>query len=112
MHHRLLVTTRNAASPEDARKAVTAGLIEQGFVDDPTTRWSGGIADWFVTGGRFSNDLGGSDDAQLVTDELYDDYLAEYEGFDTIEGFADLEREPVSRQFINRKWLVVVDYHD
>ena len=129
MHHRLLVTTRNATSSEDARWAVTNGLIDQGFVNDPTTRWSGGVADWFVIGGRFSGqlaglnlveqfdrcltcELGSEDDARLVTGELYERFLEDYEGLTESDGFADLEHEPVSHRFIGKKWLVVVDYHD
>jgi hypothetical protein len=127
MHHKFLVTT-NATSSFDARLAVLSGLIRQGFLKDPTERWGGGIADWFQIGGRYSgllsgigeaaqlrrnrdDQLGDEDDAQLVTAELYDRYLAEYEGRAEGDGFADIEREPVSRAFIGSKWLVVVDYH-
>ena len=57
--------------------------------------------------------LGAEDDAQLVTAELYDRFLAELRRpRRKSEGFADLEHEPVSRAFIGTKWLVVVDYHD
>ena len=112
MHHRLLVTTRTGATAFDACAAVERGLIAQGFIGydgDPTNRFTSGVADWFEIGGRFADEL--DDNAEFLTAELYDDHLAEYEGFDGIEGFVDLERETLSREFIGRKWLVVVDYH-
>ncbi|HEX6014935.1 MAG TPA: hypothetical protein VFY87_24685, partial [Geminicoccaceae bacterium] len=55
--------------------------------------------------------FGADDDAQLVTPEFYDRFLEQYEGSEDDEGFADLERERLSRKFIGTKWLVVVDYH-
>ena len=114
MHYRLLVTTGPAASSLAARRQVSDGLYKQGFIENPAVRWSGGIADWFVIGGRFSGCLarfGTADDAMLLTSALYDRFLAQYEGF-TVDGeYVDLEGEQLSREFIGRKWLVVVDYH-
>lgn len=109
MHHRLLVTTRNGASALDACEAVERGLVAQGFVGDPTSRFARGVADYFGIGGRFANEL--DDNAEFLTAELYDRFLLEYEGIAECDGFVDLERERLSREFIGRKWLVVVDYH-
>ncbi|HWB10544.1 MAG TPA: hypothetical protein VG826_15045 [Pirellulales bacterium] len=56
--------------------------------------------------------LGYVDDAMIVSEALYNALLAENEGIDTdCQHFADLDGEEVSRGFIGRKWLVVVDYH-
>jgi len=54
---------------------------------------------------------GYEDDAMLVTQELYDALLKEYEGQEESEYHADLEYESISPEMIGRKWLVVVDYH-
>jgi hypothetical protein len=52
------------------------------------------------------------DDAMIVSEALYDALLAVNEGTDSDGyGFADLDGDEVSRSFIGRKWLVVVDYH-
>ena len=51
------------------------------------------------------------DDAMVLTQELYDDLLKEYEGLEDAEHYADLEREPVTPDMVGKKWLVVVDYH-
>jgi hypothetical protein len=79
--------------------------------------------------------LGHEDDAQVVTKELYDRFLKQWEeraegvvpGREDIEdgffvrehddghgydGFLDIEDEPVDVDFIRRKWLVVVDLHE
>lgn len=53
------------------------------------------------------------DDAMVVTEALYTALLAENEGTESDrEHFADLDFDEVSRDFIGRKWLVVVDYHN
>jgi hypothetical protein len=53
------------------------------------------------------------DDAVIVTPELYAALLAEYAGQVASDGeFVDLDCEPVGPDFIGRKWLVVVDYHN
>ncbi len=56
--------------------------------------------------------LGGEDDAMLVDQALFDRFLAERRGESAVEGFADLDDEPVDSSFIGRKWLVIVDYHN
>lgn len=55
---------------------------------------------------------GYEDDAMLVTQELYDSLLKSYEGKHTSEEHADLEYDEVSPDFVGKKWLSVVDYHD
>jgi hypothetical protein len=54
---------------------------------------------------------GYADDAMLLTQELYDALLKEYEGKEESEYHADLEYDSVSPEMIGKKWLVVVDYH-
>jgi len=56
-------------------------------------------------------DTGYEDDAMLLTQELYDALLKEYEGTEEFEHHADLEYDEVSPAMIGKKWLVVVDYH-
>ena len=55
---------------------------------------------------------GYEDDAMLLTQELYDALLKQYEGQEDSEYHADLEYEAVSPEMIGKKWLVVVDYHN
>ena len=55
--------------------------------------------------------LGYTDDAMAVTPLLFDALLAEYQGEDSCDGYVDLDCDPLQRDFIGRKWLVVVDYH-
>ena len=65
-----------------------------------------------------SDELGREDDAMLVDQALYDQFLKEYHGEEcrreSTDGgsFADLDHEEVAESFIGRKWLVVVDYHN
>jgi hypothetical protein len=61
---------------------------------------------------------GGDDDAMPLNRRLYDHFLKEHAGFATslpgqgaVCDFADLDDEPVEESFIDRKWLVVIDYH-
>jgi len=61
--------------------------------------------------------LGSDDDAMLVTRALYDHFLRPVAGETqcfhkaSLPDVADLEGEQVDDSFIDRKWLVVVDYH-
>ncbi|HWB12757.1 MAG TPA: hypothetical protein VG826_26260 [Pirellulales bacterium] len=56
---------------------------------------------------------GYADDAMVISEALYDILLAANEGCDNDgEGFADLDGDEVNRDFVGRKWLVVVDYHN
>ncbi|MGH7194056.1 MAG: hypothetical protein ACREJM_11075 [Candidatus Saccharimonadales bacterium] len=56
-------------------------------------------------------DFGYPDDAMRLTKELYTALLTEHAGEDTGDGYADLDGDPLSPDFVGRKWLVVVDYH-
>lgn len=57
MHYRFLVTFNKEAAEtsEEARDYVTNHLHDNGFCGEG--RWSGGLADWFVIGGRWSGEL-------------------------------------------------------
>jgi hypothetical protein len=72
MHYCFLVTFKSGAAKNSAqaRRYVTESLYEQGFVyaDD---RWSSGIADWFVIGGRWSGELSRHTWAKLITEEMH-----------------------------------------
>ena len=181
MHFRFLVTCSRdeAQTSAEARGHVNSFLEEEGFCSQG--RWGGGMADWFVIGGRWSGELsrhswarevtgqiaqmekqhgvqvwgafygdpekervqkelaariqqlwdaeapdafkgipyqrdtyqnnGYEDDAMLLTRELYDALLKQYEGQEDSDYHADLEYEAVSQEMIGKKWLVVVDYH-
>lgn len=129
MHNRLLVTTHRARTSTEARWRVYNGLRDGGFLVDQNKRWSGGIADYFLIGGRFTGvlaeigpherlardhgaKLGYEDDALLLTDDLYDEFLEQYEEWSKADTeYVDLEYEELDRSFIGRKWLVIVDYH-
>ena len=182
MHYRFLVTFAAEDAPDSAvaRGHVSACLEEEGFCG--TGRWGGGLADWFVIGGRWSGELsraswakaitaemdalekehavqvwgafygstektriqqelaarfqrlwdahapdaykgipiqrdtykqdGYADDAMVLTQELYDALLKEYEGKEDSEYHADVEYEPITPAMVGKKWLVVVDYHN
>lgn len=75
------------------------------------------------------NQNGFYDDAMIVNKTLYDAFLKEYKGKEKgkthnvsiVKGmedyswddlhFVDLDDEPVDKEFIGNKWIVVVDYH-
>jgi len=58
-------------------------------------------------------EFGHSDDAMLLTMELYVALLAQYEGLSLDrDSFADLDGDELQPDFVGRKWLVVVDYHN
>uniref|UniRef100_A0A6M3LVC4 Uncharacterized protein n=1 Tax=viral metagenome TaxID=1070528 RepID=A0A6M3LVC4_9ZZZZ len=76
---------------------------------------------WEKEGGKGINaykrdqyeNLGYDDDAMIVTEKIYNDFLKENEGTETNgESFWDLDYEEVNKDFINNKWIVVVDYHN
>lgn len=51
--------------------------------------------------------------AAIVDQQIYDTFLKEHEGiYEDHEHFWDLEDECVSKDFIDNKWIVVVDYHN
>jgi hypothetical protein len=149
MHTLVFVTASNhrGASSSAVRAYVTTVLQRDGFTDQ--TRFSRGWGDWFVIGGRWSGELtrrlGGSDaggnqqdelglddDAQVVTPELYDACLKDFEGESEVcpmwmpngsPGFIDLDSDDLSPETHIAhaagkvgaddpvKWLVVVDLH-
>jgi hypothetical protein len=57
-------------------------------------------------------EYGYEDDAMILTAELYNALLKEYEGQCQSEHHADLEDEPISPTMVGSKWIVVVDYHN
>jgi hypothetical protein len=54
---------------------------------------------------------GYEDDAMILTQDIYDDLLEEFEGSEDSEEHADLDFQAVSPDMVGRKWVVVVDYH-
>jgi hypothetical protein len=54
---------------------------------------------------------GYEDDAMILTQDIYDDLLEEFEGSEDSEEHADLDFEAVSPDMVGRKWIVVVDYY-
>lgn len=60
---------------------------------------------------------GCDDDAQMVDHALYRHFLSQYRGessrkeFSDTCKFADLDGDDVDENFIGRKWLIVIDYH-
>ena len=137
LHSLLLVTCSRdyADTSAEARQYVYHTLQKKPlFVnDEPGDIF---VCDWFVIGGRFSGiltrfakpttlshkqrgihrDFGYADDAMLLDQTLYLRLLAQYEGravgrrMDQL-AFLDLDGERVSPEFVQRKWVVVVDYH-
>jgi hypothetical protein len=80
---------------------------------------------WQALGGQGANpysrdayqELGYPDDAQPLTTALYDALLSKFEGESCVSDgchceFIDLDDEPLISDFVGRKWLVVVDYHN
>jgi len=57
-------------------------------------------------------EYGYEDDAMILTEELYNALLKEYEGQCQSEHHADLEDEAISPDMVGTKWIVVVDYHN
>ena len=58
-----------------------------------------------------SKEEGYEDDAMILTQDIYDDLLEEFEGSEDSENHADLDFEAVSPDMVGRKWIVVVDYY-
>ena len=72
MHYRFLVTFNKdeAETSEDARSYVTDYLHEHGFAGEG--RWGGGLADWFVIGGRWSGELSRHSWGKLLYQQMDD----------------------------------------
>ena len=133
MHTTLYVTISKsrAETNKAARKYVYQFLYnDEQFSQEDEVGNSVGIADWFVIGGRTSDDLailsrpdgeheslGSQSDAGVVGEQLYRRILAQVEGKTQVKvggdlTFWDLDNQPVSKEsHIGKKWLVVVDYH-
>lgn len=61
-------------------------------------------------------ELGFTDDAMLLTQQLYDSLVSQHQGQTIVSDgihceFVDLDNEPLEPDFVGRKWLVIVDYH-
>jgi hypothetical protein len=70
MHFRFLVTFDHDAvrTAEEARDHVSDTLHEEGFCGEG--RWGGGMADWFVIGGRWSGELSRHSWAREITIQM------------------------------------------
>lgn len=130
-HYLLLVTTSAGTDSLSVRRYVTAELeADPTFVGGQPEGYRfaivSAVCDYFGVGGTFTGLLIGEEeardpnweafgdecDALLITEELYDRLLTEFEGREAHDNnFVDLEGEVVDRHFIGRKWLCVVDYH-
>jgi len=128
----LLVTIRPREKNSLAvRRQVTEILeADDSFLEPSISRgllFHDPICDFFTVGGAWSgyligrdgrseNDYGEEYDALPVTEELYDQFLAPYEGEivayeNDALAFVDLDQEEVSRDFIGTRWVVILDYH-
>ena len=54
---------------------------------------------------------GYADDAMILTQEIYDELLKQYEGSEDSQHHADLDCEEVSAEMIGKKWIAVLDCH-
>lgn len=127
------------ANSQDARESAESLLTENGFCGDGY--FNCGKADWFVVGGRWSGYLkdweqkdyvnrnaydtqGHDDDAQICTQSIIDnmekgnafkkseltDSVIEYFDPDNFET-GELSKE-LMQEWIDKKWLVMIDYHN
>jgi len=135
MHCRLLVTLDRslAGTSEEAREVVYEMLSEDSsFIGSETVRFNSPVCDWFVIGGRWSGmlsgdfkskrnnylELGYEDDAQILTKRLYKKFIVEewegnevYFSGEEIAEYVDLNSDGISLEYVDKKWLIVVDYH-
>lgn len=132
MSHQLLLVTLTPMGNTSAevREQVASILANDpsfvgGGVPDGGYFFASPVADYFLIGGAWSGHLIGEEferswdldsgrdcDAMLVTPELYEKHLKEFEGESSYDTeFVDLDYEAVSPDFIGRKFLIVVDYH-
>jgi len=59
------------------------------------------------------NHLGYEDDAMIVTPHIYKTFLKEHEGSEEDgEHFWDLDYDAVNPDFIENKWIIILDYHN
>ncbi len=124
-----MVNVMNDFTSEQARDYVSQWLLDEHFVSGG--RFCQGWCDWFVIGGRWSGiltekpeaetaqrsnqyDLAGTeDDAMIVTPEVYEKHLKQFEGQygESPAEWWDIEESEMSADFVGKKWVVVVDYH-
>lgn len=116
----------------EVRTIANDWLIDEGFI--ATGKFSGGYADWFVIGGRWSGKLtsiqnestgestrdpykeyGYEDDAQLLTPELYKAIRENglENGEAAVVGYnQEVFDDELCEAMIGKYWVVVVDYHN
>jgi len=111
-------------SYKDALRTRLPDLVGHSYRVDLVQRHSAELdAIWQTHGGTGPHpylrspdgEFGYPDDAMPVTKALYDALLTKFEGVSTdvlLHRFADLDGELADSDFIGRKWLVVVDYHN
>jgi hypothetical protein len=102
-----------ARFPELAREWWPQSIADQhGAELDALWQAHGGIGPSPYTRTGYE-ELGHPDDAMMLTARLYEALLAEYRGQEiNTDGYADLDDEALQPDFVGRKWLVVVDYHN
>jgi len=129
-HYLLLITTTSESTTSAAvREEVTVRLENDpsfigGGVDGCLFSIVSPLADYFSVGGWFSGYLigrddetgyvegGSDDDAMLITPQLYHDHLKQWEGRTLADtDCVDFQGDVVSPDFIGRKYLVVIDFH-
>jgi hypothetical protein len=93
-------STKDIEDPEKQKKFQEVWEKLGGYGDNPLKR------DTYLH-------IGYEDDAMVVTKELYDKLLKKYEGqTEEQDQFIDLDYEECGEDFIGKKWLVVVDFHN
>lgn len=104
----------NSENSEEDRRRQYATLFKKYFPS-----FKGEIPAWRDT---YKHE-GFDDDAQILTDKLYDAVLKQYEvnlgvvekeydGYKWKEHYyKDLDGDTISRDMVGKKWVVVVDYH-
>ena len=103
----------HARFPELARDSWPQSFVDKHSAElDALWRHHGGAGPSPYTRSGYEQ-FGYPDDAMLLTQHLYDALLSGYAGqsFDG-DGYADLDDEALCPDFVGRKWLVVVDYHN
>ena len=101
---------------------IAQGFYPQSLVDEHRSLFD---SIWREHGGQGASpytrssyeELGYDDDAQPLTSQLYHTHLAQFCGESVVTNsshcqFVDLDGDALSPDFIGRKWLVVVDYHN
>ena len=107
MHVQMVVTfnKKHAKTREQARDYAFTAICPDITTDKPI-KFRGQVFDFIAP----------IDDAQIVDKALYKEHLQVHEGEvddsrDNLITFADLDKDPVSPNFVGAKWLVPVWYH-